>query len=207
MEGTVRVHVRHQAGSALASSLFSTGSSCCSRRSMTPSMNHSAMCSPGCCWAIIHTLRRPSAPEPCAAVECRGLRRSYQWPAVRCRLWSALAQSASHDGHGCRVRSRRTKRGSGWFQGRNAGSRLQNGRHAEPVDVVIGRYGLIAIPGLVIRRLTGIVQAEPMLLADMQTAGLEVEPLEVVAAGSGLIASRGLSGSLMSTTSMLPLSK
>ncbi|MNY04497.1 hypothetical protein D3C86_1371770 [compost metagenome] len=60
---------------------------------------------------------------------------------------------------------------------------FKNGRYAEPVDVIVGRHRLITGPGLVIGGLAGIVQAKPVLLADMQAAGLEVEPLEMGAAG------------------------
>ncbi|MCY1431211.1 hypothetical protein D9M71_471740 [compost metagenome] len=69
---------------------------------------------------------------------------------------------------------------------------FENGRYAEPVDVIVGRHRLIAGPGLVVGGLAGIVQAKPVLLADMQAAGLEVEPLEMVAFGIGADRQQGL---------------
>ncbi|MNT80457.1 hypothetical protein D3C72_2199140 [compost metagenome] len=51
---------------------------------------------------------------------------------------------------------------------------------------------MITGPGLVIGGLAGIVQAKPMVLADMQAAGLEVEPLEMVALGVGADGQQGL---------------
>ncbi|MNS06789.1 hypothetical protein D3C86_808520 [compost metagenome] len=69
---------------------------------------------------------------------------------------------------------------------------FEDGRHAEPVDVVVGRDRLITVPGLVVRRLAGIVQAKPVFLTDVQAAGLEVEPLKVIALGIGADRQQGL---------------
>jgi hypothetical protein len=69
---------------------------------------------------------------------------------------------------------------------------FEDGRYLEPVDVIVGGSGLITLPGLVVRGLAGIVQAKPVFLADMQAAGLEVEPLKVVAFGIGTNGQQGL---------------
>ncbi|MNY45906.1 hypothetical protein D3C86_1810440 [compost metagenome] len=75
--------------------------------------------------------------------------------------------------------------GLGGFKAEAQAVAFENGGYAEPVDVVVGSDRLITIPSLVVGRLTGIVQAKPMLLANVQAAGFEVEPLEVVAFGVG----------------------
>ncbi|MNP65296.1 hypothetical protein D3C76_1608760 [compost metagenome] len=78
------------------------------------------------------------------------------------------------------------------FQAEAQAVAFENGRHPEPVDVVVGGHRLVTVPGLVVGGLTGVAQAKPVFFAHMQAAGLEVEPLEMRAAGVGLDGQQGL---------------
>ncbi|MNG23807.1 hypothetical protein D3C84_1084560 [compost metagenome] len=58
--------------------------------------------------------------------------------------------------------------------------------------MVVGSDRLITIPGFVVRGFAGIVQTKPVFLSDVQTAGLEVKPLKMLAAGVWLDGQQGL---------------
>ena len=51
-EGTIRVHVRHQIKISLLSKARSSRDHRSCDAFSSPSADHSAICSPGCCWAI-----------------------------------------------------------------------------------------------------------------------------------------------------------
>ncbi|MNE93180.1 hypothetical protein D3C80_1909950 [compost metagenome] len=80
----------------------------------------------------------------------------------------------------------------GGFQAEAQAIAFKDRRDAEPVHVVVGGYGLITVPGFVVRGFAGVVQAKPVLLPHMQAAGLEMKPLEVLTAGIGLDGQQGL---------------
>jgi len=57
--------------------------------------------------------------------------------------------------------------------------------YSEPVDVIIRRDSVVAAPGVLIRGATRVAQAKGVGVAHVHAFGLEVEPLEMVAAGIG----------------------
>ncbi len=56
---------------------------------------------------------------------------------------------------------------------------VKTGRHPKPALLVVGRYGVVAGPGIVEGGLAGIGQAETIGLADVQAVSLEMKPLEM----------------------------
>ena len=58
-------------------------------------------------------------------------------------------------------------------------------RYPEPVDMVVGRHGVVTAPGIFVRRAPCVAQAKGMGVPHVHAFGLEVEPLVVIAAGVG----------------------
>ena len=67
-------------------------------------------------------------------------------------------------------------------------------RYPEPVDMVVGRHGVVAAPGIFVRRAPGVAQAKGMGVPHVHAFGLEVEPLVVIAAGVGFDCQQQLIG-------------